>query len=256
MSKSSKVSLYFVRHGQRIDNVDPNWKLSSPYPEDPPITTHGQHQARQTGMIIRDFALEGNLTSLPSFSSSTVNNKFLSFSPSSNILLTPPNSSPGSSIESSPTKSTLTHTYMSEQHFNHHYNNNQQNHQNHSTRDFNIKDTTTDNTVENQQPLLNSNNKDQNTTITNKKHHFAIVTSPFLRCTQTAIELAKGIRDVKFQMNKNENCDDNELNYPNNKNNGSNSNNNNLKNDDFLVTIAIEAGISGKSCAINHNIYE
>ncbi|KAF9276407.1 hypothetical protein BGZ68_010027 [Mortierella alpina] len=52
------ISLYFVRHGQRIDQVDPSWTNTSPCPQDPPLTALGKLQARQTGKMIKDFAYE------------------------------------------------------------------------------------------------------------------------------------------------------------------------------------------------------
>ncbi|KAG0299380.1 hypothetical protein BGZ97_003729, partial [Linnemannia gamsii] len=52
------ISLYFVRHGQRIDQVDSSWATTSPCPQDPPLTKLGKLQSQQTGKMIRDFAHE------------------------------------------------------------------------------------------------------------------------------------------------------------------------------------------------------
>ncbi|KAF9380828.1 hypothetical protein CPC16_010130, partial [Podila verticillata] len=54
----ANINLYFVRHGQRIDQIDSTWAATSPCPQDPPLTDQGRKQARQTGKMIRDFALE------------------------------------------------------------------------------------------------------------------------------------------------------------------------------------------------------
>jgi broad specificity phosphatase PhoE len=47
-------TIFFLRHGARLDQHNPDWHLSSPTPYDPPLTTTGTAQARQTGAAIKD----------------------------------------------------------------------------------------------------------------------------------------------------------------------------------------------------------
>lgn len=153
------ISLYFVRHGQRIDQVDRNWAQSSPCPQDPPLTDLGKNQARQTGKIIRDFALE-------SWSNLTCGDAISTFDPSSSSRsstswsvqrITPPESPDlADSFNSIQLEAPLgTGTWGST-----------------STRETRRRSSGS----------------------SRRPHHFAIVTSPFLRCSQTAIEMAIGIR--------------------------------------------------------------
>ncbi|KAJ1568301.1 hypothetical protein HK096_006961 [Nowakowskiella sp. JEL0078] len=58
MAQYSTV-LYIVRHGERIDNVDPYWTKSAKDPYDPPLTENGLAQAETTGIFISG----NNLTS-------------------------------------------------------------------------------------------------------------------------------------------------------------------------------------------------
>lgn len=58
IASMANINLYFVRHGQRIDQINSSWAATSPCPQDPPLTDQGRSQARQTGKMIRDFALE------------------------------------------------------------------------------------------------------------------------------------------------------------------------------------------------------
>src|SRR5687767_485984 len=39
---------YIIRHGERIDQIDPTWASTSKYPFDPPLTDLGIRQARKT----------------------------------------------------------------------------------------------------------------------------------------------------------------------------------------------------------------
>lgn len=50
---SSPSTIFFLRHGARLDQLDLEWHLSSPTPYDPPLTTKGITQARQTGAAIQ-----------------------------------------------------------------------------------------------------------------------------------------------------------------------------------------------------------
>jgi broad specificity phosphatase PhoE len=47
-------TIFFLRHGARLDQHNPDWHLSSPTPYDPPLTQTGTAQARQTGAAIKD----------------------------------------------------------------------------------------------------------------------------------------------------------------------------------------------------------
>lgn len=48
-------NLFVMRHGERMDNYDPDWILSAPRPWDPPLTDRGKPQARETGKRLRDW---------------------------------------------------------------------------------------------------------------------------------------------------------------------------------------------------------
>ncbi|KAJ1679689.1 hypothetical protein EV182_001540, partial [Spiromyces aspiralis] len=51
------LTCYFVRHGERADVVDPNWRTALPgsyKPYDPPLSPRGEAQAQQTGKFIYD----------------------------------------------------------------------------------------------------------------------------------------------------------------------------------------------------------
>ncbi|CAB4409820.1 unnamed protein product [Rhizophagus irregularis] len=42
------LTLYIVRHGERMDHVEPSFVYTSPTPFDPPLTPRGKRQAKQT----------------------------------------------------------------------------------------------------------------------------------------------------------------------------------------------------------------
>jgi hypothetical protein len=42
-------ALYLIRHGDRWDYANPEWKASAKRPGDPPLSTLGHVQARETG---------------------------------------------------------------------------------------------------------------------------------------------------------------------------------------------------------------
>eukprot|EP01018_Ginkgo_biloba_P002584 Gb_39039 [translate_table: standard] len=46
-------SLFVMRHGERMDNYDPQWIRSAPRPWDPPLTFNGKLQAWATGKRLR-----------------------------------------------------------------------------------------------------------------------------------------------------------------------------------------------------------
>lgn len=46
------LTLYIVRHGERMDHVEPSFVYTSPTPFDPPLTPRGKRQAKQTGSYI------------------------------------------------------------------------------------------------------------------------------------------------------------------------------------------------------------
>ncbi|KAJ1679377.1 hypothetical protein EV182_002174 [Spiromyces aspiralis] len=47
-----QLALYIVRHGERLDHIDPNWAETAPTPYDPPLTPEGLQQASRTGQWI------------------------------------------------------------------------------------------------------------------------------------------------------------------------------------------------------------
>src|SRR5579862_4419789 len=51
-ASSPPSTIFFLRHGARLDQFDLDWHLTSPTPYDPPLTTKGVQQAKQTGLAI------------------------------------------------------------------------------------------------------------------------------------------------------------------------------------------------------------
>jgi len=47
-------SVWVIRHGERIDVVEPEWQLTASRPHDPPLTEHGGRQATATGEHLRE----------------------------------------------------------------------------------------------------------------------------------------------------------------------------------------------------------
>jgi broad specificity phosphatase PhoE len=47
-------SVWFVRHGNRLDFVDPTWEQSVDYPIDSPLAPDGHVQARETAAFLKD----------------------------------------------------------------------------------------------------------------------------------------------------------------------------------------------------------
>lgn len=130
------ISLYFVRHGQRIDQVDASWVDTSPCRQDPPLTDLGKQQARHTGKMIRDLARKSSS---------------LHYSRQCGIAVTRNDEPHRRTIQgiTPPGSPTLSRYHI-----------------------------TTSAAV----------------SLARRPHRFAIITSPFLRCTQTAIEIAVGMR--------------------------------------------------------------
>ncbi|ORX84261.1 phosphoglycerate mutase-like protein [Basidiobolus meristosporus CBS 931.73] len=58
VSEPRKLTVWFVRHGERTDFVDPNWRYTTTTPYDPPLTELGAKQATKTGYYLRDLAQE------------------------------------------------------------------------------------------------------------------------------------------------------------------------------------------------------
>ena len=46
-------TLYVLRHGERVDDVEPRWSESAARVHDPPLTATGVRQARATGRLLR-----------------------------------------------------------------------------------------------------------------------------------------------------------------------------------------------------------
>ncbi|KAF9930293.1 hypothetical protein BGZ65_005417 [Modicella reniformis] len=136
------ISLYFVRHGQRIDQVDASWVDTSPFPQDPPLTDLGKQQARLTGKMIKNLTHENLSLSCSLDEAATIMSKDKDLQHCTLQRITPP-----------------------------------------VTPDFG------------RCHLQSHQNKLDAVVSPNKRlHHFAIVTSPFLRCSQTAIEIAIGMK--------------------------------------------------------------
>ena len=53
MSSSPPSTIFFLRHGARLDQINSEWRFTSPTPYDPPLTANGISQARQTGLAIK-----------------------------------------------------------------------------------------------------------------------------------------------------------------------------------------------------------
>ena len=180
------ISLYFVRHGQRIDHVDASWIDTSPCPQDPPLTDLGKQQARHTGKMIRDLAREDVSLHCSRGTEATLQS------------ITP--------------------------------------------------------------PVSPSNNRHHLATaaaasLAKRPHHFAIVTSPFVRCTQTAIEIAIGMRTA--MANSKDTTTLPGSGWPQAQTISSHAAGacNEREPDKDLVTISVESGIAGKYLSIKETTF-
>ncbi|KAG0365088.1 hypothetical protein BGZ54_006874 [Gamsiella multidivaricata] len=219
------INLYFVRHGQRIDQVDFSWAGTSPCPQDPPLTEQGKHQARQTGKIIRDFAHESR-SSGSSFSTSSATSlgttaaTAMESGPQHWTLqrITPPDSPSLNRfcLDTHEHQSTMCSTSQGGAH-------------------GDIP------SLETHQTGCNSNlggTGRRRSSENRRKHHFAIVTSPFLRCSQTAIEMAIGMRMASPSSIGEKELDAKKLGGE-------------VDGDDRdLVTVSVESGLAGKYLAL------
>ncbi|CAG8469904.1 16096_t:CDS:1 [Acaulospora morrowiae] len=52
------LTLFLVRHGERMDHVESSFLYTTPTPYDPPLTPRGKRQAEKTGAYIYDIRLE------------------------------------------------------------------------------------------------------------------------------------------------------------------------------------------------------
>ena len=60
MPSNEIQSLFIVRHGDRWDYAHPEWRANAQRPGDPPLSTLGHQQARETGAFLDTlFAEEG-----------------------------------------------------------------------------------------------------------------------------------------------------------------------------------------------------
>ena len=48
-SERVKQRLIIIRHGERLDNVDPHWERTAERPYDPPLTEEGEEEVRTVG---------------------------------------------------------------------------------------------------------------------------------------------------------------------------------------------------------------
>ncbi|PIO58843.1 phosphoglycerate mutase family protein, partial [Teladorsagia circumcincta] len=53
MKTPSRI-LWFVRHGERVDNVDKAWKKTAERWDDPPLSARGHQQAREVGVALQN----------------------------------------------------------------------------------------------------------------------------------------------------------------------------------------------------------
>lgn len=53
MSVTSQRVLWACRHGERIDQVDPNWRHTARAYDDPPLSDRGLVQANETGQRLK-----------------------------------------------------------------------------------------------------------------------------------------------------------------------------------------------------------
>ncbi|KIH66253.1 phosphoglycerate mutase family protein [Ancylostoma duodenale] len=51
MKHPSRI-LWFVRHGERVDNLNKAWKLTAERWDDPPLSPRGHQQAREVGIAL------------------------------------------------------------------------------------------------------------------------------------------------------------------------------------------------------------
>ncbi|VDM53342.1 unnamed protein product [Angiostrongylus costaricensis] len=50
--KTRNRTLWFVRHGERVDNIDQTWKHTAKRWDDPPLSIRGHQQAREVGVAL------------------------------------------------------------------------------------------------------------------------------------------------------------------------------------------------------------
>jgi broad specificity phosphatase PhoE len=55
-------ALYLIRHGDRWDYSHPEWKASAKRPGDPPLSTLGHEQARETGIFLDSLLAQDGIT--------------------------------------------------------------------------------------------------------------------------------------------------------------------------------------------------
>ena len=48
-SEPVKQRLIIIRHGERVDNVDPHWERTAERPYDPPLTEDGEEEVKTVG---------------------------------------------------------------------------------------------------------------------------------------------------------------------------------------------------------------
>ncbi|KAF9299268.1 hypothetical protein BGZ88_011483 [Linnemannia elongata] len=277
------ISLYFVRHGQRIDQIDPSWATTSPCPQDPPLTQLGKLQARQTGTMIRDFAHESSSSLLsPPVSISYAgghevkmvkvsvpeiqtengsgggnkdeegsapqqqggqgggggggghsdNEASITGTTTTVQRMTPPESPDFSRVPLSTTETTsplnqdTTSRASSTQQ-------GQEQDEGRATRRVSGPSTFSSSSSH-----VNSNNNSSSSSRSKRRpHHFAIVTSPFLRCSQTAIEMAIGMRSLPTTVKSLSGTTGVAETNPQQQQ---------QQEDGDVVTIAVETGLSGK----------
>ncbi|KAK9685790.1 hypothetical protein K7432_015370 [Basidiobolus ranarum] len=58
VSQSRKLTVWFIRHGERLDFVNSNWVYTTTTPYDPPLSDLGEKEALKTGRYLRDLAQE------------------------------------------------------------------------------------------------------------------------------------------------------------------------------------------------------
>ncbi|VDO19862.1 unnamed protein product [Heligmosomoides polygyrus] len=56
--KTPSRTLWFVRHGERVDNINKTWKKTAERWDDPPLSSRGHQQAREVGAALANESID------------------------------------------------------------------------------------------------------------------------------------------------------------------------------------------------------